>query len=275
MIAAELLEHLVKKNEEFYGKISGHRFFKDTEEFQDPEYILFQEDFTYTYITNFLKELYAIYYKQKDILQRDLEFFKDPKSKEDFIFSEIQKYKKEYDSNEYNYIFTLHNFHNEFFEIEKVDTLVYNLISIHEEIFELYEEVPKSQIHLDAIDYILEEEFFEMKKIAEILISLKLIHLEQENFQKESTPQIPRLQKKDNSKLTLNQKLLLIDKLVSMNNWTNLTQTRQAELIHLITNQNIDNIIKGLRKLSKKPSEKSTRETDDFENIKSITKDLN
>lgn len=276
--SAELLEEIVINNDHFYGKMMSHligdlsdiKVDEEPKESEDKVYDLFQEDFIYFYSREFLDHLKRIYFEKKYTLQKDLSFFKDSKSKNDFLSAEVQCFKKKYDVNKYNYLFTIDNFYEDFFDVKNVFSLVDNLITEFEDnIYDLYNDDPRLQVNHEELDIILCADSNDLLEMAEILIYFKLIHIEQENNRKESPSH-----KKDNGGLTLNQKLLLIDKLVSTNNWTNLTQTRQAELIFLITNQNKDNIIKGLRKLYKKKSEKSFREKEDFEYIESITEDV-
>lgn len=208
-IDSQLLEHIVQKNEYFFLKVSEHRFenLKESDDLQDPVRSLFEEDFTYLYIPEFLNQLTRIYYEQKYALQKDLSFFKDSQSKNDYISNEIHKYKKEYDSNEYNFMFTVDNFHNEFFEIRTLDSLIENLITEYqEEIYGLYEYDPRSQVNLEELDIILSVELNEILRMAEILISLKLIYIEQQNDKKENIFQGSSLQTNGNGKLTFDQK---------------------------------------------------------------------
>lgn len=272
MIAAELLEHFVKEMDVFESKVKLFRDF-DKKIYEDKESILFQNDFTQIYVDKFLNNIYDIYYHRKAVLKEDLEFFVDSKSKSDFLFVEIQELKEVYDDNNFGTLFTLDNFHNQFFEMDTLDILISIFIKDHEEIIRLYEDEPKPSVHLETLNSILRDDFQELNLVAKILISLKLIHIEQENDKEKITSQITP-QRSDNSILTLNQKILLIDKIISTENWFNLTQKRQAELIQLITNQNIDNIKKGLRILSKKPSKRKFQEQNDIDYINDIAKDL-
>lgn len=272
MVAAELFEQFVSDRKIFKHKIKV-MVLSDIRTCEDQESTLFQNDFPDFYIKNFLNQIDSIYHNEKNDLQLDLEFYKDDKSKSIFFFNRIEALKKQFYSNKFSYLLSFDHFYEEIFVVEKVDEIFYLFLE-NDEIIKFYAEVQESAIQHEAIYLILKNQFAELRKLFSILMSLKLIHIEQEKIQKESVVETSKTQEKDNSKLSLNQKILLVDKIISTNNWSNLTQKRQAELIFLITNQNKDNIIKGLRKLYKKQSEKSNREKEDFEYIESITKDL-
>lgn len=272
MIKTELLEHFVLKNEEFIEEMTNpdrlhHPYLKE------PEFVPFREDLTDLYYKNVLCEMTNIYFRQKNKLEEDLDFFPDQEGKKVYLHYEISILKIEYSTNEYNYIFTKNNFQDKFFEILTIETLLLNLISIHKEIFDLYEK-PEIRIDQSKLDKILRFEFNEIIKMAEILIRLTLIDIKLEKNTFENTAPKSDLQKKEKNSLTLNQKVELVYRLIYIKNWEDLTQTRQAELINLLTDMSMDNIKTSIRKLDKDPSKRSQQGQKDYDLIQKLTEDI-
>jgi hypothetical protein len=273
MTSTELLEHFILNMNEFIKEMTNPDRFHHPD-LKDPEFIPFREDLTNLYFDNIVCEMNDIYFQQKNKLEEDLDFFPDQEGKKIYLHDEVSKLKVEYSTNEYNYLFTKNNFQDKFFDILTLESLLINLISIHEEIYEIYEEEPEAHINRDKINNILNLEFNEMYGMAQILIRLKLINIKLENDKVENPAPKPDLQIKEKNSLTLNQKVELLHRLIFIKNWEDLTQTRQAELINLLTDLNEDNIKKSIRKIGEKISKRSLQGQKDYDLIQKLTKDV-
>lgn len=244
-------EQLIESFEEGFKKFSKHQW-------DDKKLILKRAPAKHDVYVAFMKHFYSIYTNEiiydfeslvipiQNDIDKELSFYSERKKIEEIINLKIEGLAKKYLNNHYNFYANTLNIMHAFFEPENYKQLSWNLFSKYQEKLIKWYDLNGS---ISEIEEILEEEIATLNQLFAVLIENNLLN---DRLQKLKSDYLP--ESISEKRLSINQTVLLLDKLKFIQKIEHNTLTIQARLISKICGYHEKNIKNSLERLGKKQS---------------------
>lgn len=209
-------------------------------------YVAFMKHFYTIYTNEIIFDFESLVIQTQNDIDKELSFYSERKKIEEIINLKIEGIAKNYLNNPYNFYANTSNIMHAFFEPENYKQLSFNLFSKYQEKFVKWFD---SNGSITEIEEILDDDIATLNQLFAVLIENNLLN---DRLQKLKSYYLP--ESISEKRLSINQTVLLLDKLKFIQKIEHNTLTIQARLISKICGYHEKNIKNSLERLGAKQS---------------------